>query len=136
MEVGLAQRTSTIPIQMIMVQFSIELSKAACNTIDDDPSLGCVEIRIGFHSGPCTAAVVGTRLPKYSVFGDTINAASRKSNSKLDEFIYKVPWTHQCKRKGGDDNILGDRKSVAFHNCILIILINGTTGVKTYKCSK
>ena len=47
------------------------VTKAASQTLvdEEDPSLGYVKVRVGFHSGPCTAAVVGTRLPKFSVFG-------------------------------------------------------------------
>lgn len=28
-------------------------------------------VRMGFHTGPAMAAVLGTALPKYSIFGDT-----------------------------------------------------------------
>lgn len=77
-----------------VANFSLDVIQAARETLvdEDAPSKGHIEMRVGFDSGPVVGNVVGTRHKKYTVFGNTVNTASRMESTG-------VPGRIQCTKR-------------------------------------
>jgi len=61
-----------------------------------DEPLTNVKFRMGLHTGPVVAGVIGQKLPRFRLFGDTMNTAARMMQKGVDGELQFGEETRAC----------------------------------------
>lgn len=70
-----------------------------------------LDIRIGIHTGPLTAGVVGMKKFAYDIWGDTVNTASRMESCSEPGRINISGTTHEMVKKYFETEYRGQREA-------------------------
>ena len=97
----------------VVAECALAMIAAAENILD--PSGNPIQIRVGIHTGPAIAGVIGTHKFSYDLWGDTVNTASRMEShgnagriqvsgeiyeSLKDTFVFEPREEIEIKGKG------------------------------------
>ncbi|XP_046544533.1 atrial natriuretic peptide receptor 1-like isoform X1 [Haliotis rubra] len=91
---GLPVRNGTFHAREIARMSLALLNAVMCFKIRHRPN-DQLKLRIGIHTGSVCAGVVGLKMPRYCLFGDTVNTSSRMESNGLPLRIHVSDFTKQ-----------------------------------------
>ena len=108
-----------------IAEFAIAAVAAANETLidPDQPGRGSLNVRVGFHCGPCCANVVGNMNPRFCLFGDVVNTSARmESTSSVNRIqcssraarLLQEQWPEAKLWRRGIINIKGKGEMLTF----------------------
>lgn len=104
-----------------VADLALDMIAAMPTLSDPSKSSEHLKIRIGVHTGMVVAGVVGLKMPRYCLFGDTVNTASRMESTGLAMKIHISETTHSCLQAA--NYLMKQRGSID---------IKGKGGMKTF----
>ncbi|NLA25324.1 MAG: HD domain-containing protein, partial [Bacteroidales bacterium] len=100
---GMRQNDRSTPVEVVLAALQMQ---DAINIVNKDFSID-FEIRIGIHTGPVIAGVVGGQKIEYDIWGDTVNIASRMESNGIVGKVNMSSATYQhvkdffeCEERG------------------------------------
>lgn len=84
---GIPIENKTHPVDTILAALEIQAVMFEAKKLRQSLNLPFWELRLGIHTGPLIAGVIGEKKFAYDVWGDTVNVASRMESSGTPEMV-------------------------------------------------